>query len=239
MMKERSVKYLLIILAATTAISLIFKGPIPTWLKWYDPHMWLGLSDWGMHKYFIWQIATYILLPTPDADASLMFLFNTGFTLYLLWTIGKTLTHQKSLRDFWLLFLGSGVFGGACAALTLTFTHTTGHLAGWTPALYGLLIGWMLANQHGRVLVFFAIPMPIKWVILGAAAVTLYLDVAAGLYLQFIASLTAILFGYLYAIIAWETHSPFARLRSFERFLHRLRGKKTKIYNFEVYNDIP
>ena len=80
--------------------------------------------------------------------------------------------------------------------------------------------------------------MPIKWVILGAAAVTLYLDVAGGLYLQFIASLTAILFGYLYAIIAWEAHSPFKQLHSLERFLHRLRGKKAKIHDFEVYHDI-
>ena len=198
--------------------------------------MWLGLSDWGIKKYFLWQIGTYILLPSHDADASIMFLINTGFTLYLLWTLGNSLSYQKSARSFWTLFLGSGAFGGACAALALLATGTHGFLAGWTPALYGLMMGWMLANQHGRVLVFFAIPMPVKWVVVGAAAITLYLDVASGYYLHFIASLTAILFAYTYAITAWQVHSPFAFLHGLERLLHRLRGKQYD--DFEVYREM-
>ena len=82
-----------------------------------------------------------------------------------------------------MLFLGGGAVGGLMTALTLHLTHAAGLLAGWTPALYSLLMGWMLLNPRARVLVFFAIPCQVKWVVVGAAAITLYLDLTNGHYL--------------------------------------------------------
>ena len=49
----RSLKILLLILGITTALSLIFAGPIPVFLQWYNPHMWLGQSAWGMENFFL------------------------------------------------------------------------------------------------------------------------------------------------------------------------------------------
>ena len=228
----RSLKILLLILGVITALSLIFAGPIPVFLQWYNPHMWLGQSAWGIENFFYWQIFTYILVPPLESEASFGFLINTFFTLYLLWTVGSSLIFQKGIKTFWMLFLGGGAIGGLMTALTLHFSHAQGLLAGWTPALYSLLMGWMLLNPRARVLVFLAIPMQVKWVVVGAAAITLYLDLTNGHYLQFVASFSSVLFGYLYAIIAWETHSPFHGLYKLEKFLHRFKGKKS--FEFEV-----
>ncbi|HPE84908.1 MAG TPA: hypothetical protein PLO43_01865, partial [Chlamydiales bacterium] len=166
----RSLKILLIILAITSALSLIFAGPIPHLLQWLNPHMWLGQSAWGINHFFYWQIFTYILVPPLESQASLGFLVNTAFTLYLLYTVGSSMIIQKGARAFWMLFALGGAIGGLMTAVALYVSHANGLLAGWTPALYALLMGWMLLNPHARVLVLFAIPMQVKWVVLGAAA---------------------------------------------------------------------
>ena len=231
-MRCRSLKILLITLGISSALSLIFTGPIPHLLHYFNPHMWLSLSHWGLNSYFMWQIVTYILVPPPGTVASLSFLINTAFTLYLVHTVGSALIAQKGQKHFWILFAGGGAVGGALTALMLFLSGSMGVLAGWTPALYAILVGWMLLNPHAQVLVFFALPMRVKWVVVGAAAITLYLDLTEGHYLQFVASSSAVLFGYFYAILAWDIHSPFAALQRFERLLHKLKGKKT--YEFEV-----
>lgn len=227
----RPIKILITVLAAACAIALIFQGPVPETFKRFDPQIWLGLSKSGLNHLYFWQIFSYILLPSADADASFGFLLNTGFNFYLLWSISQSFIAQKGQKNFWMLFLGSSIFSGLCAGATLFLTTSTTILTGWTPGLYALLVGWMLLNANGRLHIFAR--LPIKWIVLGMAAVTLYLDLTAGYYIQCIASFSAIVFAYFYAIIGWQIHSPFEKIKKFEALLHRLRGKKqTKIYDF-------
>ena len=230
-MQRRSLKILMIILASTSLLSLIFAGPIPQLMQWLNPHMWLGLSKWGLSTGFVWQTVTYAFLPPLDRDASIHFLLHTVFILYLLWMVGTSLMGQKGIKQFWILFLGGALTGGLITSILLLTGQMNGLLAGWSPALYALFMGWMLLNPHARILVFFAIPMKVQWVVLIGAAFNLYTDLTNGFYLQCVACSGALLFGYLYAIWAWEIVSPFPTLHKFERRLWRLKKKR---YPFTV-----
>lgn len=232
-------KYLIITHVAVSLASIL-STPILLQLNTPPIPALLSLSSWGLSKGYFWQLLTYMFAsPVQHIDISLI--IGLVFSSYFLWSVGSTLIQTKGLKDFLWIYLGGGFFGGCVASLFLHFYPTSGLIASQTPALYSLLAAWMILVPDMQILLFFTIPIRIKWLVTGVLASSLLIDFSNGNHINFVLYLACVLFGYLYALLIWQRHSPFQFLHPLEKpfiacgsFFSRLSNKK-HYYNPSVY----
>ena len=178
----------------------------------------LSLSSWGLSKGYYWQLITYLFAP-PLSHIDFSLIIGLVFSSYFLWSVGSTLIQAKGLKDFLIIYLGGAFFAGCVASVLALFYPTSSLIAGQTPALYGLLTAWMILVPEMQILLFFTIPIRIKWLVTGVLASSLLIDASNGNYINFILYLSCICFGYIYALLSWQRHSPFPFLYPFEKIL--------------------
>ncbi|MCH9630720.1 MAG: hypothetical protein S4CHLAM37_07240 [Chlamydiia bacterium] len=186
------------------------------------PQMWFSLSLWGLKRYFIWQVLTYFFVAPVAGGLSLSLIFYILFNMYFIWVVGSSVIDRRGPKHFLGLYLGGGITGGVVASIVILTTHTMMPLAGANAALYALLTAWMMLLPEVEILLFFAIPVKVKWLIVGILGVHLLVDISHGNFLTFFLYLSSIGFGYTYALTIWGIHSPFRRLHRFERVVLRL-----------------
>lgn len=141
--------------------------------------------------------------------------------MYILWMFGATLIERCHPKLFFTLYFGATLASGLTM---LAFPNS--HLAGSTNPVYAILMAWMLLNPGAKLLLFFAMPFAAKWLILGLFAMTLFADVAAGLFVASATLAASLAFAYVFTLLAFRQQSPFAFLRPLERKLLRLLEKK-------------
>ena len=210
-------KYLIIghlAICITSALS----APILLQLRIPPLSALFSLSSWGISKGYFWQVLTYLFV-SPMQQIDTFFIINLVFALYFLWSVGSTLIQTKSLKDFLWLYFGSGISGACAAATFMYFFGVTGLIAGPSAALYGLLAAWMMLMPDLQILLFFTIPVRIKWLVSGVLASTLLISISQGDYTNFILYQTCIFFGYVYALLVWQRPSPFSFLHPLEKIL--------------------
>lgn len=183
--------------------------------------IWLALSWTGIEHFFLWQLITHSLFePGP---ASLGFLFQIAFNMYILWMFGSNLIERSHTSRFLALYLGAALVSGLTA---LAFPHAI--LAGTTNAVYAILVAWVMLNPNSQLLLFFALPFKAQWLIFALLGITLFLDVAASNWLGASTLASSILYAYLFTLIVWREQSPLSFLNSFERAVLRLLEQKKK-----------
>jgi membrane associated rhomboid family serine protease len=163
---------------------------------------------------WVWQLATYNFL-----HASLGHIFFNLLTMYM---FAPELERVYG-RDRFLVFLAvSGIGAGVCVVLTGPLS--TVPTIGCSGIVFAVMLVYAVLYPNRQVLLFFAIPVKIKWLMLGMGALELYYFVGQGNPgVSHIAHLGGMLFGYLYL----RSNKSFLGLRDayYRRKLKRLRKK--------------
>ena len=178
----------------------------------------LSLSTWGIHRCLIWQFFSYLFVyPALPGGICMGLLFQIFFNMSLLWTTGSAIVARKGKRHFIGLYFGGGLFVALIAYLFLFFSNSSLPFAGPTHSIDILLIGCAFLFPNAPMSFFFLAPVPIKWLVFGFIGVHLLLDFSNGNFFSFFASASALLYGYSYSVLVWESLSPFPRLHVFEK----------------------
>ena len=111
------------------------------------------------------------------------------------------LIEKKGIKDFLNLYFIGGIFAGVACSIFLILTKTSALICGINAPLYSLLTAWMILMPEMQILLFFTIPIRIKWLITGVLGVNLLIDLSNGNLTTFILYFYAIAFGYLYSIL--------------------------------------
>lgn len=190
-----------------------------------SPGQLLSLSIWGIHKFFIWQFISYLFIQPVSSGITFGLLLKVFFDLYLLWAIGSSIVQLKGKKHFLSLYFGGGLFVGIICYLAQLIFGNSALFAGATPAIYILLISWSFLFPTASLMLFMMIPMRAKWLVFGLIGINLFLEFSNGKFFDFLISGSSLIFGYLYAVLAWETLSPFPRLHRFDQKLINLKRK--------------
>jgi membrane associated rhomboid family serine protease len=203
-----------ILLLSTALLSLLSPWLIP----------YLALSLFGIEHWFLWQLITYPLIhPFPIG------LFQLAIHLYLIWTFGASLLERIHTKAFFSLYFGSAIFCGGCALLGMYLTGTLAPLMGSGPVLFSLLICWSLLNPEAQLLLFFALPLKARHLIIGWIAIALLMDLSNSHWVMLFTDIGSILFGYLFTLLVCRVRSPFTFLQPFERGMLRLLEKLSSL----------
>lgn len=243
------VKISVILTLILSLLSLLFHTLFTQILHLPSPQLFLSLSSWGIHKFFLWQFLSYLFIqPFFGKEISFSLILHIFFDLYILWKIGTTIYKERGKRDFISLYFGGGIFVGLIAYLFLYLSHSPALLSGSTYSIYILLIAWSFLYPDAMLALFFLIPLRAKWVIFSFIGVQLFLDLSNGLFLDFFVTAAAMAFGYFYSLLIFERVSPFPNLHSFDRALLTLKQKlsgrastiaySSNIYEFKTRKDL-
>jgi membrane associated rhomboid family serine protease len=240
-------KFIVLSTVCLSLFSALFDALFPYW-HLPKPQILFSLSLWGIKHGFIWQFLTHFFITPIVGGVSVSFILYLVFNMYFLWAVGSSVIERKGVKHFLSIYLGGGIFSGLISAIVLWNTHSFIPIAGINPALYALLTAWMMLLPEVQILLFFIIPVKIKWLIVGIIGVNLFIDLSQGNLIHFILYLSSIGFGYLYALLVWQIHGPFKPLHSFERlcislsetvrkkYFHSQKGSyaQGKIYDFRT-----
>jgi membrane associated rhomboid family serine protease len=214
-----------------------------------SPQYLLSLTTWGIHKFFIWQFVSYLFVqPLAVGGISFSFLLHLFFDMYLLWAIGSAIYEARGKKHFLGLYFGGALFVGIIAYLSLFLVHSPLPFSGGTSSIYILLIAWAFLFPEAMIMLFLLIPMRAKWLVFGLIGVNLLLDFSNGNFLSFVVTGGALLYGYFYSILAWDSLSPFSSLHRLEkkiiytkrRLFHHFRRpvdievQTSKVYDFKT-----
>lgn len=230
-------------------LNLLFVALAPHFGAFYslkNPTAYLPLSLWGIKHFFFWQFATYIFVPPIGHGFSLAFLIYLAFTLYLFWIIGTSIWDLKGRAAFYQIFFGSTLWVGLTIAGLLYLTSSPMPFSGMTPAIYALLMAWLFLFPEVQFLVFLMVPVKAKWIVAAIAGIDLLSDLSQGNFIRSASTISGLLFGYFFALLAWNRSGPFHFLYPMDRLLlawkKKMRylwpfgkaGASTKIYDFKT-----
>lgn len=215
-----------ILLLTTLIISLFSKilGP------------YLALSFSGFQHLYLWQFATYLFVhPFPSGILHLI------FNLYLIWIFGVSLLERVRAPLFFSLYFGSGVCAGFFALAAMYLFNLSTPFTGSSPALYALLVAWVLLNPEAHLLLFFAVPVKARNLLLILIGFNLLVDLSSANWVPLFGYIGSLLFGYFFTVISCKTRSPFSFLAPLERGLLRLVEKlehlgKTNYHHTKIYD---
>ncbi len=162
------VKNLMIINATIFLIQMVIKdfGNGNNFLNIY-----FGLSHSGLiiDKY-IWQIFSYMFLH----GGWLHVIFN----LLALWMFGGELERKWGSKYFLKYYIFSGIGAGIFIALLNYLTYAPGEFhnitIGASGAIFGILLAYGLTWPNKEILLYFVIPVKIKYLIIGYGIISFY-----------------------------------------------------------------
>ncbi|MBT4444761.1 MAG: rhomboid family intramembrane serine protease [Waddliaceae bacterium] len=219
-------KKLIIFTVAISVISAFLDPIIVYYFPVFAPQRLLSLSLWGLDRYMLWQPLSYMLIHPASYGISLGFIIHLLFNMLILGFVGARVLERIGARSFLVLYFSSGVIAAIIAWGVMALTGSSIFLAGCTPSIYAVLIMWMLIFPEAEILLFFIIPIKVKWLITGLLGVYLLISVSQMQFVTLASVAVGIIVGYVYGIVAFDFRSPFLRFRNFETSLHR-NGKKT------------
>jgi membrane associated rhomboid family serine protease len=228
------------LVCATLAVSLGAALIAGLWSNALGLQQLFALTATAVSQGFLWQLVSYVFVQPLGHTSALSFLLSTAFSLCLLWVAGKMILTRKPLRDFFFLYFGSALVAGLAIFGLQTASGSPLPFAGNYPALYGLLMGWVMLFPDLQLLVFMLFPVRSKWLVLGLLGANLFVDLSSGLWISAAGSLAGALAGYLYGVLVWKAAGPFPSLRPLERWTARLLGQEAsyhahaKMYDFKT-----
>ncbi|MCK4797103.1 MAG: rhomboid family intramembrane serine protease [Spirochaetes bacterium] len=155
--------------------------------------------DFTINNGAIWQIVTSIFL-----HGSLMHLF---FNMYALFIFGKPLEIKWGKNKFLSFYLITGILANVASVLFFIFTNKPVALIGASGAIFGVLLAFGGYYPNTQLLLFFFIPIRVKWAIMLFAAIELFSEItgtASGI--AHITHLFGFLFGFLYLLMFFKTN---------------------------------
>jgi len=205
--------------------------------KYLIPYLSIGMPASGHFQF--WQFFTYPFIHQFPSE-----LLSLLFDLYMLWIFGVSLIQRTGQKLFTMLFFFSTLAGGLAALGTMALTHHPLFFFSATPVIYAILTSWVMLNKETHLLLFFTLPIKAANLLLLLIGFSLALDLSSSNFTGFFASLAAVLYSYLFTLLACRAKSPFSFLDGFERTLLKLLEKgehikdkktftKAKIFDFK------
>ena len=195
------------------------------------PQDWLSLSWWGVKKLYIWQFISYIFVQyTGFEGITFGYLINLTLSMYFLWIVGSITQERVGTAPFLRLYLLSGVFAGMAALLFMPLLGY-GSLAGPAPALLALLVVWTMLDPHSEIMLFSSIPVKTKWLAALILAGALLICLSQLNLSYFILYMAGALFGYLYALLAWNLEGPFPITHPYDHAIAKIGIKIRQTLN--------
>jgi rhomboid family protein len=174
----------------------------------------------GLYTPYLFRGAFFQLFTSHFLHGGLMHL---GFNMLVLWMFAGELELLWGPRKFIVFMAVSGVGANLCQVLA--FPHLAVPVIGASGIVYGILMAFGLTYPNRVVLLFFVIPVPVKYLVIGIGAIELLsaLEPGNASNVAHLAHLGGMLFGFLY--LRWDR--VFLRLRDqyYRRKLERQRGK--------------
>ncbi len=210
-----------------TAIATLLSAAIQTIFNQFGlapgPQELLSLSWQGLSRGYVWQPLTYLFIQASStAGITFFYLLSLSFNMYMLWVLGTALIGLVGTAPFLRLYFIGGSVAGLIALPVMKLSGNYSLLAGNSAALLALLTAWSMAFAEAEVRLFFLIPVKVKWLVAGIIAVLTLTTFSQWDLADLALYLSAILFGYAYAAIAWGWRSPFPRMQRLDHWLTTL-----------------
>lgn len=193
----------------------------------------LSMSNLARGRFWTLLTHPFTTLPAP----AFPLLLHLAFNLLLLWIFGIPLLNRISSRRFLLLFFGGALFSGLSASLVLLAFDSPIALAGATPPLLSLVTAWAVL-QSEKVLTLPSAHIRPSWIFILIAGINILADLLERNWIELSANSSAVLYGYLFALISERARSNIRLLYPFERFVLRLLEKPSptlpKIYDIQT-----
>jgi len=160
-----------------------------------------GLSQTGLiSNFMIWQIFTYMFLHGGW--------FHIIFNLLVLWMFGGDLEDRWGKNLFLHYYIFSGVGAGVFIAIINYILYSNYGLSpptiGASGAIFGILLAYALTWPNREVLLYFLIPVKVKYLIIGLGVMeffgTLSTVSGSGGNISHIGHLGGIISGYIYIV---------------------------------------
>lgn len=156
--------------------------------------------DLVTHHYFVWQVFTYMFLHGN-------FFPHLLFNMFLLFILGREMEQYFGTKNFVLYYLVCGLGAGICIygydwityLITGQAASGTGTL-GASGAIMGLLLAYGLFYPDRQMLLFFIIPIKMKYFLVGTAILSAFFMIFANLWpgVSHVGHLGGMLTGILY-----------------------------------------
>lgn len=228
-----SIKYLVIITGIIAVLSASIQAIFDQFNVFPGPQNLLSLSWWGLKKGYIWQPLSFLFVQESDEGLSIFFFISLLFNLYLLWAIGSAILQVIGNGPFLRLYLIGGMACGLLSLLSMLLTGQYEMLMGMGAALLILFTVWSMAFPETEILLFFLIPVKVKWMVVGIIAILLLITLTHFDLTHFVLYLSAILIGYAYAVMVQGWYSPFPFTLRFDMWLSGLAAKVRKWMPFK------
>jgi membrane associated rhomboid family serine protease len=122
-------------------------------------------------RLWAWQLVTYQFLHDPVGLAHVL------FNMLMLWMFGRELERMWGGPRFVAFYLGCGAAGGLLHATMTTALGRGGDVPviGASGAVLGLFAAWAVYWPHRQILMFFVVPMEMRFAVLITAGIELLL----------------------------------------------------------------
>lgn len=168
-------------------------------------------ADRVLWHFEIWRLLTYGFCHAVDNPVHI--LFNM---LFLWWFGGVLESTYYSTREFLKFYLTAIVFSGLVSVVLELVTQQPTMVIGASGAVLAALTVFAFYEPHHRILLFFVIPVEIRWIVIGYAVFNLHpvlLQLAGQPGLSDVAHAAhtgGLLYGYLYKRFGWRISWPAA-----------------------------
>ena len=215
-------KHLKTLILLTCGVSLfcgLFDNVFTRLLGMLGPQSLLSLSWYGVDHFYFWQPVSYLFVHHGAGGLSIHFLLELFFNMYILWMMGSAVASHVGDWPFLRMYFFAGVGAALVAIALMATTGIHPIIVGAGPAIFGVITAWALLFPEQDLMLPFGIVAQGKWIAVTFIGVSALIDISQFAWIHLAMTLTGVLLGYLYAVIAWETHSPFEWTRPVDRML--------------------
>jgi membrane associated rhomboid family serine protease len=154
----KSIKWLLIANVAIFLAELFDKSSVIISLFGLTPHDVVSRG-------FVFQAATYMFLHSPSS------LLHILFNMLMLWMFGSELARIWGTRRFLQFYLLTGFIAGAFSVFVMPGSSIP--IVGASGAVLGILVAFAVLWPDRKVLLYFLIPIKVKYLIMIVVAIDL------------------------------------------------------------------
>lgn len=126
--------------------------------------------------------------------------------MYALHAFGKPLERRWGCRNFWMFYLVVGILANVASYCFFHFTKANSvALIGASGAIYGVLLAFGAYYPEVKVLLFFIIPLKIKWMVPLFAVIELLIEISGSMDgIAHVTHLFGFVFAFFYCLIVFR-----------------------------------
>ncbi|MDP8224882.1 MAG: rhomboid family intramembrane serine protease [Candidatus Lernaella stagnicola] len=218
-------KYFMIACAGVFVLQFLWRGwgmtpTLEELFGLYTPYFWRGA---------FFQIVTYSFLHGSP--------LHLGFNLLVLWMFAGELEVLWGRKRFAAYMIITAVGAALCQLLFTPLLPVP--VIGASGIVYGMLLAFGITFPNRIVLLFFVIPMRVKWLVIGLGVMEFMMAFNPGSQtnIAHLAHLGGMLFGYLF--LRWDKVILRMRDRYYRRKLEKRRKKNSHIFVVKDDEDEP